>query len=233
MKILEMNMRNFLKLCIAVPAMAAGIISCDYESDIYYNSYLTAVEAEEGMPYKCFFVSDDSLRVIPLNYFSEIGELETDDRLMATFSIPGGEITDPVEVEFTSIIQMITQNIHQTSSMDTMYNDPIDPVQMWQSGGVYGVSRFLTVSFSYQASQSGISHNICLVDDLNAPNPDSDGYYHLKFRHSANKDQYQYMASSVATFLLPEKYTAPGIKGIKVDFNVITQEKDSTLTVTF
>ena len=220
-------------MCIVVPAAAAGIVSCDHSSDTYYNSYLTAVEAEEGMPYKCYFVSDDSLVVIPLNYYSDIERLKTDDRLMATFSIPGGEISDPVEAEFTSIVQMITQEIKPTSSMDTLGSDPVDPVQMWQSGGVYGTSRFITVVFSYQASYGGIQHDISLAEDLNAANPDADGYYHLKFRHAANNDPYQYVTSSVATSKLPEKYTAPGIKGIKVDFKVFTPDKDSTLTLTF
>ena len=180
-----------------------------------------------------YFISDDSLKVIPLNYYSNIESLKTDDRLIATFTIPSGEVTNPVEVEFTSFVKMVPQDILQTSAPDTVGNDPADPQVMWQSGGIEGTSRFLTINFIYQASTSGIQHKIYLIDDLTAENPDEDGYYHLKFRHDANKDQLQLSASSVATFPLPEKYTAPGIKGIKVDFNTISEEKDSTLTVNF
>ena len=231
-QIKAMNIRNIFTACMIVPAALAVLASCNKEQTVYYNSYLTAVETE-GQPYKCYFVSDDSLTVIPLNYYSNIENLETDDRLIATFSIPSGEITDPVEVEFSSIIQMVSQNILQTDAADTVANHPADPLSMWQSGGVKGASRFLTINFIYQATTSGIQHSIYLVDDLNAENPDKDGYYHLKFRHDANNDQLIYTASSVATFPLPEKYTAPGIKGLKVDFNTISEDKDSTLTVTF
>lgn len=227
-----MNIRNIFKACIIVPAALAALASCNTEQTEYFNAYLTAVETE-GQPYKCFFISDDSLTVIPLNYYSNIENLNTDDRLIATFTIPSGEITDPVEVEFVSFVQMIPQDILQTSSIDTVGNDPADPLTMWQSGGIEGTSRFLTINFIYQAAASGIQHKIYLVDDLSTENPDKDGYYHLKFRHDAKKDQPQLTASSVATFPLPEKYTAPGIKGLKVDFNTISEEQDSTLTLTF
>ncbi len=228
----EMNIRTIFKTCIVVPAAMAALASCNTEQTEYFNAYLTAVETE-GQPYKCYFISDDSLTVIPLNYYSNIESLKTDDRLIATFTIPSGEVTDPVEVEFTSFVKMVPQDILQTSAPDTVGNDPADPQVMWQSGGIEGTSRFLTINFIYQASTSGIQHKIYLIDDLTAENPDEDGYYHLKFRHDANKDQFQLSASSVATFPLPEKYTAPGIKGIKVDFNTISEEKDSTLTVNF
>ena len=228
-----MHMKSLIiRACLPLAA-AAALVSCNTgEQTLYYNSYMTAVETE-GQPYRCIFVTDDSTTVIPLNFFPNIEDLKTDDRIIATFSIPSGRITDPVEVEFTSMAQLLPQSVIMTSSPDTIANDPADPMTMWHSGGVKGASRYLTVTFNVQASSSGIAHGICLVDDLSAENPDADGYYHLKFRHSANNDPIMYTSANVATFPLADKYSAPGIKGIKVDFRPITPGIDSTLTVTY
>lgn len=214
-------------------ATTSIIASCNKESTIYFNAYLTAVETE-GQPYKCYFVSDDSIKVIPVSQFESISTLNTDDRIFATFTIPSGEITDPVEVDFTSLVKLPSASIVETLSPDTLANDYANPISMWQSGGVYGASRFLTISFSLQTSNSGVSHDICLVDDMTATdNPDKDGYYHLRFSHDTNNDIAIYAITSVSTFQLKEKYTAPDIKGITVHFKPYSLETDSTLTVTY
>lgn len=229
----KMKIKNLLKTCLVGAASAAIITSCETERPIYYSAYMTAVETTGGEPYSCLFVSDDSITIIPLNQYEFISKLETDDRIIGTFTIPDGEISDPVEVEFTSFTQLPPQDITVTGNIDTVGNNYIDPQTMWHSGGVKGTSRFLTISFAIQASSAGIQHDIYLVDDTSLSNPDADGYYRLKFRHDANNDPFVEVVGGVATFRLPEKYTAPGIKGIKVDFKNFSPGVDSTLTVTF
>lgn len=219
-------------LCSALTIIALS--SCEQpEPTIYYNTYMTAVQSESG----CIFVSDDSLTIVPTNSISNLGSLKTDDRLFATFSVPSGEITDPVMAEFTSLVLLDPLEIIATSSPDTLSikaDDPADLQSVWQSGGVKGASRFLTISYSVKASEFGLPHYTYIVDDLTrTDNPDAEGYYHLRFLHDTNNDPFVIYTSSIATFPLTEKYTGPDIKGIKIDYTPLTAGKDSTLTLTF
>lgn len=229
-----MKIKHLVKAGLIMTAAVSIMASCEKrEGTFYYNAYMTAVETE-GQPYKCYFVSDDSVKVIPVSQFESIGTLNTDDRIFGTFTIPSGEITNPVEVEFTSLVKLPPMKIVETMSPDTLADDYANPVSMWHSGGIYGASRFLTVSYTVQASNSGASHDFCLVDDMTATdNPDKDGYYHLRFSHDSNQDLSLYAITSVSTFPLKDKYTAPEIKGIKVHFNPYSVGTDSTLTVTY
>lgn len=233
LKTSNMKIRNILKACIIIPAAAAILASCkEKEYTPYYNAYLTAIKAGEETG-GCNFISDDSITVVPLNMYDAISKLKTDDRVLATFSIPSGEITDPVEVELTSILKLTPMDIIATASPDTLSYDPVDPLSMWHSGGIKGISRFLTISYAIQTSNNNIPHEICLVDDLTVTNPDQEGYYHLRFSHNANNDPSIYATTTVATFLLPDKYTSAQVKGIKVHFKPFSAGVDSTMTVNF
>lgn len=220
-------------MCIIIPAAAAILASCkEQEYTPYYNAYLTAIETGEETG-SCNFISDDSITVVPLNMYDAISKLKTDDRVLATFSIPSGEITDPVNAEFTSIVQLPTMDIIATASPDTLSYDDVDPIAMWHSGGIKGISRFLTISYRVKTGINEIPHEICLVDDLTADNPDQEGYYHLRFSHNANNDPAIYATTTVATFLLPDKYTSAQVTGIKVNFEPFSAGVDSTMTVNF
>lgn len=226
---------NNLRTLFIVSAAAAVLSSCKIEHPTYYNAYMTALNNGGESSSFCTLITDDSITVYPLNQYTFFSQLKTNDRVYATFTIPSGEITDPMEVEFNSVTMLTPLDIVATSSSDTLNaDDPANPETIWQSGGIKGVSRFLNIVYTVNVSQYSPFHGIYLVDDLNQEsNPDPSGYYHLQFMHNANNDPGTLRSTSVATFPLTEKYTAPGIKGIKVRFSPIDLGVDSTLTLTF
>lgn len=214
------------KLALSVSAIVAilSLASCQKGlNTVYYRAGLTKVDVSGE---RFSLVSDDSIRIIPTNRQAEIDRLPANTRLIGEFTIPSGEITDPMEVEFVNLVQMLSDTIKVSGDVDTLGIDKLAMLSMWQSGGIHGAARFLNISFVIFHGQSNISHSICLADDTSLKeNPDAEGYYHLTLRHKANKDPELYFADATYSFLLDGKYTAEGIKGLKISFQDFTSEE--------
>lgn len=221
------------KLALSVSAILAilSLASCQKGvNTIYYMAGLTKVDVSEGQPYP--LISDDSVRIIPLNRESEIYKLPANTRLVGEFSIPSGKITDPVEVEFVNLTQMLSDTVMLSQQPDTLGNDKIALLSTWQSGGIYGAARFLNISFVIMYGQTGITHSVSLVENTGIMNnPDAEGYYHLALKHDAKKDPQQAFIDATYSFMLDEKYTAEGIKGLKITFEDFTSEEKIPLNI--
>lgn len=231
----KMNMKSIAKMLILLPVAALSLISCNKNgSDINYQSYMTAVETT-GQEYSCYFISDDYITVIPVNNLSILSTFKTNDRVLATFTIPAGEITDPVEVEFSAISKLQTEHVVTSSQPDTLGTDKIDIENAWHSGGVDGLNHFLTIAYAYNLSGSGKAHDFTLVDNTSVlTNPDKDGYYHLYLTHNSHGDHALMRTTAVSTFYLDQKFIQPGIKGIRIDYAPLASDSDrSSVTVDF
>lgn len=220
--------KNLILLLASATAAMSSLVSCQEQTNtLYYQACFTRVDVS-GERYT--LVTDDSLRVIPTNKESEISNLPVNTRLIGEFTIPSGEITDPMEVEFVNLAQMLTDTVTVSGKTDTLGNDRIALLGTWQSGGIYGAARFLNINFVITYGQSNILHSVCLAEDTSiGDNPDSEGYYHLVMKHEANNDPESYFTSSTYSFMLDEKYTAEGIKGLKISFNDFSEDEKITL----
>lgn len=233
-----MKSRNPIIAAIAVTAVMLSTASCLKQSETHYSTYMTAVVDGSGDSKSLsYLVTDDSIKVFPgTNLISGLSSLNNNQRIFGTFTIPSGEITDPVQVEFVSYEQLVQNDIMESSQPDTLGNDPMTILSAWHSGGVYNAGRFITLAYRYNGS-GYLNHTMELVDDTSlAGNPDADGYYHLSVRHNAANDPSPYVFEGITTYPLGEKYTAAGIKGLKIKFNNLEKpvtERDSIATITF
>ncbi len=225
------SMRKTAVLSTAAALLIAAA-SCTVKSEPQYATYMTAVSEEPCDGAVSYLVTDDSVKVYPANFFQTISTLRNNQRVFASFTIPSGKITDPVEVEFSSIGVLEKDTIFTTQDMATMKNDRMTVTSAWHSGGIYGAGRFLTMTFKYMGSgYSG--HTMHLVDDISADNPDQQGYWHLHVRHDTNNDPELNTYSGILTYPLDDKYTAPGIKGLIIEFSPLTPSADSTVVVNY
>ena len=229
-------MKNLVKTLIMMPLAALSLISCNDSSETTYQAYMPAVSSI-GTPYSCYFISDDSIKVIPTGNYNVIKNFVTNDRALATFVIPAGKITNPVEVEFSAITKLETESITYSAKPDTCGSDGIDIENAWHCGGVDGTNHFLTIAYSYAISASAPKHEFYLVDNSSSlNNPDEDGYYHLELRHDSNDDTPLMKANTVSTFMLPPQYTQSGYKGLIIDYIPLSQTEDNgkaTKTISF
>lgn len=225
--------KHLLFIATATLAMSMLTVSCldTTEGSMYYQACLTKIDVE-GESYT--FVTDDSIRIIPLNMESTIEALSVNSRLIGEFNIPSGVVSDPMEVEFSNLYKIPSDTILLTNQADTLASNTIAINSIWLSGGLYGAARFLNIHFFLKASNSNISHNMYLADDLTATNPDSEGYYHLTIKHDANEDPEHYLTAATYSFQLLDQHTAEGIKGFKItfdDFSLSEKEQIGTNTL--
>ena len=123
-------------------------------------------------------------------------------------------------------------SITVTSSPDTLGSDPVNLIEAWHSGGIYGAGRFVTISFTISGA-GYYRHSIALVDNTGTANPDAEGYWNLELRHNANNDPQAYLSQSVFSFPLSEKYTASGIKGLRITYQPLNSTSVQTVTVPY
>lgn len=220
--------------CMAAVAVPAAI-SCKVDNTPHYSTYMTAVrETSDGKPGEVtHLVTDDSIKVFPANDLQSISSLENNSRIFATFTIPSGEITDPLYAEFSTVSQIRQDTIAHTSATSGK-GDPIFINAAWKSGGIYGADKFLTLSFTFRGA-GYTPHKFELSDEENAiSNPDPMGYYLLTFKHDNSNEPDAYPYNGVITYPLTAKYT-DGIKGLKIRFSTSSSPsaKDSTITVKY
>ena len=212
-------MKNKLTYTIsAAMAAIAAVTSCKIDNTPTYFSYMTAVKEQPSNQDVSYLVTDDSTLVYPTEWPSGLSGMKHNQRLFATFSVPSGELGE--------------DSITVTSSPDTLGSDPVNLIEAWHSGGIYGAGRFVTLSFTI----SGVGyyrHSIALVDNTGSANPDAEGYWNLELRHNANNDPQAYLSQSVFSFPLSEKYTASGIKGLKISFTPLNSNTEKTFTIDY
>lgn len=229
-----MNTHTFLRI-ICITASILSIYSCTVKNTPQYATYMTAVgdmtpPASGNIKY---LVSDDSIMIYPANALYAINSLKHNQRIFATFTIPSGEITDPVQVEFSTVSYLDEEDIMETTAPDSLGNDPMPVISAWHSGGIHGAGRFVTLTFEYRGGGMAF-HSMALADNTDLENnPDEDGYYHLFLRHNSNNDPELYYYSGVTTYPLTDKYTAAGIKGLKINFKTFSSDYDSTVVVNY
>ena len=226
-------MKNKLTYTIsAAMAAIAAVSSCKIDNTPTYFSYMTAVKEQPSNQDVSYLVTDDSTLVYPTEWPSGLSGMKHNQRLFATFSVPSGELGDRIEASFQSYGYVSEDSITVTSSPDTLGSDPVNLIEAWHSGGIYGAGRFVTLSFTI----SGVGyyrHSIALVDNTGSANPDAEGYWNLELRHNANNDPQAYLSQSVFSFPLSEKYTASGIKGLKISFTPLNSNIEKTFTIDY
>ena len=226
-------MKNKLTYTIsAAMAAIAAVSSCKIDNSPTYFSYMTAVKEQPSNQDVSYLVTDDSTLVYPTEWPSGLSGMKHNQRLFATFSVPSGELGDRIEASFQSYGYVSEDSITVTSSPDTLGSDPVNLIEAWHSGGIYGAGRFVTLSFTI----SGVGyyrHSIALVDNTGSANPDAEGYWNLELRHNANNDPQAYLSQSVFSFPLSEKYTASGIKGLKISFTPLNSNTEKTFTIDY
>ena len=226
-------MKNKLTYTIsAAMAAIAAVTSCKIDNTPTYFSYMTAVKEQPSNQDVSYLVTDDSTVVYPTEWPSGLSGMIHNQRLFASFSVPSGELGDRIEASFQSYGYVSEDSITVTSSPDTLGSDPVNLIEAWHSGGIYGAGRFVTLSFTI----SGVGyyrHSIALVDNTGSANPDAEGYWNLELRHNANNDPQAYLSQSVFSFPLSEKYTASGIKGLKISFTPLNSNTEKTFTIDY
>ena len=209
-------MKNKLTYTIsAAMAAIAAVTSCKIDNTPTYFSYMTAVKEQPSNQDVSYLVTDDSTLVYPTEWPSGLSGMKHNQRLFATFSVPSGELGDRIEASFQSYGYVSEDSITVTSSPDTLGSDPVNLIEAWHSGGIYGAGRFVTLSFTI----SGVGyyrHSIALVDNTNA-----------------NNDPQAYLSQSVFSFPLSEKYTASGIKGLRITYQPLNSTSAQTVTVPY
>ena len=133
-----MNTHTFLRI-ICITASILSIYSCTVKNTPQYATYMTAVSdmtppASGNIKY---LVSDDSIMIYPANALYAINSLKHNQRIFATFTIPSGEITDPVQVEFSTVSYLDEEDIMETTAPDSLGNDPMPVISAWHSGGIH------------------------------------------------------------------------------------------------
>ena len=223
---------NLMYTISAAMAAIAAVSSCKIDNSLTYFSYMTAVKEQPSNQDVSYLVTDDSTLVYPTEWPSGLSGMKHNQRLFATFSVPSGELGDRIEASFQSYGYVSEDSITVTSSPDTLGSDPVNLIEAWHSGGIYGAGRFVTLSFTI----SGVGyyrHSIALVDNTGSANPDAEGYWNLELRHNANNDPQAYLSQSVFSFPLSEKYTASGIKGLKISFTPLNSNTEKTFTIDY
>ena len=217
----------------AAMAAIAAVSSCKTDNSPTYFSYMTAVKEQPSSQGISYLVADDSTIIFPTEWPDGLYGMEHNQRLFATFTIPSGEITDPLYAEFSTVSQIRQDTIAHTSATSGK-GDPIFINAAWKSGGIYGADKFLTLSFTFRGA-GYTPHKFELSDEENAiSNPDPMGYYLLTFKHDNSNEPDAYPYNGVITYPLTAKYT-DGIKGLKIRFSTSSSPsaKDSTITVKY
>lgn len=226
-------MKNKLMYTIsAAMAAIAAVSSCKIDNSPTYFSYMTAVKEQPSSQGISYLVTDDSTLVYPTEWPSGLSGMKHNQRLFATFSVPSGELGDRIEASFQSYEYVSEDSITVTSSPDTLGSDPVNLIEAWHSGGIYGAGRFVTLSFTISGA-GYYRHSIALVDNTGSANPDAEGYWNLELRHNANNDPQAYLSQSVFSFPLSEKYTASGVKGLKISFTPLNSNTEKTFTIDY
>ena len=233
--------KNTLMITAAAALLLLSTVSCKpVRSDKYYTTYMTAVSDNNSSDTKSdnnsisYFVSDDSIKIFPGNVLQIMNTLKNNDRVIASFTIPSGEITNPVQAEFASMSQLYEDNITVSDRIDTLGKSPMSILSAWHSGGIYNAGRFITIVYSFQGTGFQF-HTMALVDDTSLEqNPDNDGYYHLRLTHDNGNDIEASTMEGITTYPLTEKYTGEGIKGIKITYVPIPSiQTDSVAVINF
>lgn len=226
-------MKNKLTYTIsAAMAAIAAVSSCKIDNSPTYFSYMTAVKEQPSSQGISYLVTDDSTLVYPTEWPSGLSGMKHNQRLFATFSVPSGELGDRIEASFQSYGYVSEDSITVTSSPDTLGSDPVNLIEAWHSGGIYGAGRFVTISFTISGA-GYYRHSIALVDNTGSANPDAEGYWNLELRHNANNDPQAYLSQSVFSFPLSEKHTASGVKGLKISFTPLNSNTEKTFTIDY
>ncbi len=224
---------NLMYTISAAMAAIAAVSSCKTDNSPTYFSYMTAVKEQPSSQGISYLVADDSTIIFPTEWPDGLYGMEHNQRLFATFTIPSGEITDPLYAEFSTVSQIRQDTIAHTSATSGK-GDPIFINAAWKSGGIYGADKFLTLSFTFRGA-GYTPHKFELSDEENAiSNPDPMGYYLLTFKHDNSNEPDAYPYNGVITYPLTAKYT-DGIKGLKIRFSTSSSPsaKDSTITVKY
>ena len=206
---------NLMYTISAAMAAIAAVSSCKIDNSPTYFSYMTAVKEQPSSQGISYLVADDSTIIFPTEWPDGLYGMEHNQRLFATFTVPSGE-----------------DSITVTSSPDTLGSDPVNLIEAWHSGGIYGAGRFVTISFTISGA-GYYRHSIALVDNTGTANPDAEGYWNLELRHNANNDPQAYLSQSVFSFPLSEKYTASGIKGLRITYQPLNSTSVQTVTVPY
>lgn len=179
-----------------------------------------------------FFVTDDSIRVYPNNSISEIS---TGSKVWIMWSYEKEKgITDPTYADISTYSGMMQSTAFKTEQPDTLGTDGADlyfidgNAQMWKSGGVYGAPVMFNINFYFITCASSSDHTVYLTYTSNPV--DTDGYFHVKFSHSAGSDiNPDQSGQTFCAFTLPEEAYPSKVKGLVITFDGM-EKKESKPT---
>lgn len=229
-----MKKRKIISILLTAFVTLIALSSCKHENVYYYYAYMTTVVSETGQ-YPRYFITDDSIRLNPLNYneFEALQNLKMNDRFIGRFTVPDEKINvNPINAEITAVNPILTKDIVFSNNLDTLGRDGIKDMGMWQSGGIDGLKRFVTLIINFYTSNTGTVHKVNLVRDTRTPATDEEGYYCLEFRHDANNDGSEMEKQGTVSFVLTDEMTSENIKGLKVTYKDIMLG-EHTLTLHF
>lgn len=219
---------------VALLASAFMFSSCENSQETLYYSHMTAVVSETD-EYPCYFITDDSIRINPLNYkeLDLTKKIKMNDRLFGTFTVPDGNINvSPVNAEISSLAPILTKDILYTNKPDTVGRDGIRYMGCWLCGGIDGTDRFITMDFGMDASNMGIPHIVNLVSLDSDKAVDDEGYYNLHFYHDANHDPMDQTIKAFASFRLDDELLNKAKSGLRITYTDVYLE-EQTLTIKF
>ncbi|MCK9624991.1 MAG: NigD-like N-terminal domain-containing protein [Bacteroidales bacterium] len=229
------HLKTFLLIFVAF-ATLLGTTSCDeWNNQNSYDGVSWGTIAQSVDPtYPFQIVADDTVVFFPSNYVDVLKEYTPVNGQRIAVYYNNIEATNPYSyptktIEVVQISDILTKSILNTSQIDTIANDKINPASIWYGGGGdLGEHRYLNIKFQVMAS--GMStHTVYLVKNLNNE-VDEDGYYHLEFRHDSRGDSQVSYFSGYVSFILDEDSMAEGVKGLKIYSNTISEgEKTFTL----
>jgi len=220
-------MKNILTIALTAFVITSAVFStgsCTLKSDMIYSTQVTFVDKSyQGFPY--YFVSDDSVRMVPSNG-SSFSISEIDGRKMEiSWKTQEQDLTkDPITIEVTGYSTLPQIEATQSDRPDTLgtdqaglylYND-VTPY-LYKTGGIYDARLNLNAAFYYCYGDAGATHSLYLA--YTSSPVDGNGYFHLKFCHDAGDDTCTQTSVTSFSFLLPPTAYSEGVKGVILDFD--------------
>lgn len=222
---------------ITLIVIAFSISSCE-ESKFPYNEFVTVLTkdgpgASDAQGYPYYFVTDDSLKLYPVNH-TEYPKFKPEDNsrgLAYFYKVVSEEKTanaetDSYNIELFDFGNMLVKDVLLTEKADTTGKDKITPLGIWFSGGKYGAKRMVNFRIQVLSNNLPVPHVVNLVKDIAKEGPavDSEGYYTLDCRHNAGKNANgMYRIDDFIAFPLEEAMLEEGIVGLKITFDTLDE----------
>jgi len=210
---------------LLISAISAALLfhACSSDSGtqpVVVSSYSTYVASGSGT----YFVTDDSLRVVPNNTVGTSSHIHG-ERLLLVWNFDAAKgITDPIYADITSTTGLMQGQSFMTDRTDTLGTAGADMYlsgegnPIWRSGGIYDAPCMINIIFEYLTNNNGSSHEVYLSYSSNPF--DTDRYFHMKFSHNTyDKTKLTLRGQDFCSFTLPARAYAQDTRGLVIEFD--------------